>query len=105
MFTQPKMVSLPCDKFEIGGTIVDFMSVRNHAYDKSLNGEESTIEVLIPTKDSTYDYFKAMDKKRYLETKMKYGEIVRQVLISYYKFEDDDGVIAIVKYTQNHGQD
>lgn len=90
MFTQPKMVSLSCDKFEIGGTIVDFMSVRNHAYDKSLNGEESTIEVLIPTKDSTYDYFKAMDKKTYLETKKKYGEIVRQVLISYYKFEDDE---------------
>ncbi len=90
MYNYPKMVSIPCDEFEIGDTKVRFMSIRNHAYDKTLNGDASTLIVMIPTKDGTYDYFKAMDKKTYRETKAKFAELIRIKVKDYFEMSDDE---------------
>ena len=90
MYSYPKMVSIPCEEFIIGDTKINFMSVRNHAYDKTLNGDASTLIVLIPTKDKTYDFFKEMDRKTYLDTKEKFAEIIRKELIKYFELSDDE---------------
>lgn len=86
----PKMINIPIKPFNIYDHTVSSITLRSHAFDKSINKDYSTITVLLDIKDNLYDYFKSLTKDKYLKEKDRIGLIIKDNIKNYYKLNDDD---------------
>lgn len=87
----PKMIDFAIKPFKIGNEEISFLTIRNHAFDKTLNNDSSTtITVLLQTANESYDYFKSLDKEEYITEKNRIGNIILKNIINYYKLDNND---------------
>ena len=84
------MVNIKIKPINIADSIIDSISIRCHKYDSSLNNGYSTITVMIPILDVSYNYFKNLNREDYEKAKIKIGNIILNEVINYYKINKDD---------------
>ena len=63
------MVNFEITPYNIGGMIIDNITIRNHSFDNTLNKNVATITVLIDAKEEVYDYLASLSKEDYLKEK------------------------------------
>lgn len=86
----PKMMDFCIPEMDIAGMKLDHLTVRNHSYDRSINKTETTMTVLVPTKDFVYSHFASLSKPDYHHEKNQYGQLIRKELMNYYHLQEED---------------
>lgn len=90
MNNYPKMINFAINNIEIADTIINNITIRNHAFDDSINkNENTTLTVLVDVNDTTYDYFKNMDASTYLSVKNRIGDLIKEEIINYLKIDNN----------------
>ncbi len=88
---QPKMISYKMNKtYVVGRNSLDFCSIRNHSFDKTLNRDWTSVNVLLQVDDSAYRYLKGLTREDYLEFKRQTGEFFREQVAECYGLEVND---------------
>lgn len=90
MSTYPKMMNFEIEPFNIGETEVKLLTLRSHAFDKTLNKDSSTITVLLRPGMDIYDTYKNLSKEDYKKEKERIGNIVLNNIKNYYKLNNDE---------------
>ena len=88
----PKMICYKMDKpFVVGNNSLEYCSIRNHSFDKSLNkGGWTSVNVLLQVDDSAYRYLKSLSKEDYLAFKKQTGEVFAKQVADCYGLSLDD---------------
>ena len=90
-----KMINFEINPIKIAKTTIDNVTVRNHAFDTTLNKNgKTTFTVLVDVNDSVYDYYKSMSEEEYLNSKNQVGEQIRKEIVKY--FNIDENIISLI---------
>lgn len=90
MTDYPKMLNIRIEPLKIGDCIIEDVSIRNHAFDKSLYNSTSVTTILTNVDDCVYDYFKEMSKEKYQEEKARVGNILKEEIKKYHNLDDNE---------------
>lgn len=90
LYNYPKMVNFEITPYNIGGMIIDNITIRNHSFDNTLNKNVATITVLIDSKEEVYNYLVSLSKEDYLKEKENLGNHLLNEIINYVKLENND---------------
>lgn len=90
MTDKPKMMNIRIEPLEYAGTTVNEISIRNHAFDKSLYSASSVTTVLMDVHDYTYDYLKGLSKEEYIAEKNRLGNRIKEEIAAYYSLKDEE---------------
>ncbi|MCR5490775.1 MAG: FAD-dependent oxidoreductase [Bacilli bacterium] len=87
----PKMICYRMDKPFVAGTnAISVCSIRNHSFDKTLNKEWTSINVLLQVDDGAYRYLKGLNRADYLAFKKNAGEVFAQHVAKAYGIDPSD---------------
>lgn len=90
LYNYPKMVNFEITPYNIGGMIIDNITIRNHSFDNTLNKNVATITVLIDSKEEVYNYLASLSKEDYLNEKEKLGNHLLNEIKTYIGLSDED---------------
>lgn len=93
----PKMLNIKIAPLKIGDCIIDYVSIRNHSFDKSLYNASSVTTILMNVDDSVYDYFKALSKEDYKKEKERIGNQLKEEIKKYHNLEENE--ISVIDVT------
>ena len=87
----PKMINFKATKpIEFASTKIDYISIRNHSFDKKINDNCTCFTVLITCHEDAYDILKKLDKEDYKKKKEEIGNQIRDEIINYYRINSED---------------
>lgn len=78
-----KMINFRINPYTIDKFTIEDITIRNHSFDPTLNKNDSTLTLLIPTPDNVYSYLSNLSKKEYEQTKKDLGEHIRKEIYRY----------------------
>ena len=88
--TISKMNCFPCQGIKVGDFEFEYIAMRNHAFDESLNNSKTCITLLQDVPDKVYDYLKSLSHEEYLKEKNELGEKFRKALVDHFNLDDED---------------
>lgn len=86
----PKMINIKINPIHIADKVINYITIRNHSFDPTINKKDSTLTILIPTNDSVYEYLSKLSKKEYISFKKDLGEQLRNEIINYTSLKENE---------------
>ncbi len=87
----PKMLGFKVPPFKVANSEMDYITLRNHSFDRTLNKDgKTTITVLLELKNDAYDYFKNLSKEDYKKDKETIGLTILAYIKGHYKLNDKE---------------
>ena len=93
----PKMMNFKVNPLKIGPMTFTDITIRNHAFDKTMYPNECVLTVLLNVNDEVYDYFKNLDRKQYVLEKNNIGNMILNEIASYYNIKEEE--ISLIDVT------
>lgn len=87
----PKMISIPTTNLNLCGEEVTEIVIRNFDFDETINKDgHRTLTIMVRVSEETRDKLKELSREDYLKEKERFGEAMRQNIISFFKLNDED---------------
>ena len=86
----PKMFDFVTDGYDFFGNKIRNITIRNHAFDKTICKNGTPFTILLDAHDKTYDMLAALDKETYYHEKEKLGNFIKKEIMKKLSLKDDE---------------